>query len=76
MAKEDAEQLRHDYEYLRLIGSILRRWENKSISVLPADKVEQEKLAARTGARSLDEFAQIYREARAGIHRIYSRYLQ
>jgi glutamate-ammonia-ligase adenylyltransferase len=76
MAKEDAEQLRQDYEYLRLIGSILRRWENKSISVVPAEKVEQEKLAARTGAKSLDEFAQTYREARAGIHAIYSRYMR
>jgi glutamate-ammonia-ligase adenylyltransferase len=76
MAKEDADTLRHHYEYLRLIESILRRWENKSISILPANKIEQEKLAARAGARDLDGFAQAYREARGGIHAIYSRYVR
>jgi glutamate-ammonia-ligase adenylyltransferase len=76
MAKGDAEALRQHYEHLRSIGSILRRWENKSISVLPADKIEQEKLAVRSGAQNLDAFAQAYREARVGIHEIYSRYLR
>ncbi len=75
MKKTDAEQLRRQYEYLRSIGSAVRRWENKSVSVLPADKTEQEKLAVRAGAKSLDAFAQTYREARAGIHAIYSRYM-
>jgi len=76
VARDDAGTLRKDYEYLRSIGSILRRWENKSISILPADKTAQEKLAARAGAKSLDAFAQAYREARSGIHAIYSRYLR
>ncbi len=76
MNKPDAEALRKDYEYLRSIGSILQRWENKNVSTLPADKTEQEKLAARAGAGSLDDFAQTYREARSGIHAIYSRYLR
>ena len=75
MAKRDAETLRKHYEYLRSIGSILRRWENKSISILPSDWIEQENLAARAGAKSLDAFAQAYREARTGIHAIYLRYL-
>jgi glutamine synthetase adenylyltransferase len=76
MNRTDAEVLRKHYEHLRSIGSILQRWENKSISILPADKTEQEKLAARAGAKSLDAFARAYREARAGIHAIYSRYLR
>jgi glutamine synthetase adenylyltransferase len=71
----DAEKLRQHYEYLRSIGSTLRRWENKSISTLPADKTEQEKFAIRAGTKSLDEFAQVYREARTGIHAIYTKYL-
>ncbi|MEY2502561.1 MAG: [glutamine synthetase] adenylyltransferase / [glutamine synthetase]-adenylyl-L-tyrosine [Verrucomicrobiota bacterium] len=75
MQKPDAEALRDHYSYLRSIGSILRRWENKSISTLPADKTEQEKLARRAGAKSLDAFAERYRAARAGIHAVYSRYL-
>jgi glutamine synthetase adenylyltransferase len=76
LAKDDADALRKHYEYLRSIGSILQRWENKSISILPADKLEQEKLAARAGAKDLDSFAQMYRDARTGIHAIYSRYLR
>jgi hypothetical protein len=43
---------------------------------LPADKTEQEKLAARAGEKSLNAFAQSYREARSGIHAIYSRYFR
>src|SRR2546423_13878863 len=75
MQKAEAEKLRGHYEYLRSVGSALRRWENKSVSSLPADKTEQEKFAVRAGAKSLNDFAQAYREARAGIHAIYSKYL-
>jgi hypothetical protein len=53
----------------------LRRWENRSVSTLPAGKTEQEKFAVRAGAKSLDDFAQAYREARSGVHAIYSKYL-
>lgn len=74
MKKADAAALEKHYTYLRSIESILRRRENKSVSALPADKIEQEKLAARTGAKSLDAFAQAYREARSGIHEIYLSY--
>jgi glutamate-ammonia-ligase adenylyltransferase len=76
MAESDAAELKANYEYLRSIESALRRWENKSVSNLPADKAEQDKLALRVGARSLDGFAQRYREARTAIHVIYSRYLR
>jgi glutamate-ammonia-ligase adenylyltransferase len=75
MKKSDADALKKHYEYLRSIESILRRWENKTVSTLPADKTEQEKLAVRAGAGSLDSFGQIYREARESIHAIYLRYL-
>ena len=68
--------LKTDYEYLRSIESVLRRWENKSVSSLPADKADQTKLALRVGAKSLDAFAQRYREARLNIHAVYSRYLR
>jgi [glutamine synthetase] adenylyltransferase / [glutamine synthetase]-adenylyl-L-tyrosine phosphorylase len=74
VATGDAEALRTHYEHLRSIESVLRRWENKSVSILPADKVGQEQLARRVGAKDLDSFAHTYREARAGIRAIYSRY--
>jgi glutamine synthetase adenylyltransferase len=68
--------LKKDYEYLRSIESVLRRWENKSVSSLPTDKMEQSKLAFRTGAENLDSFTQRYREARTRIHATYARYLR
>ncbi|HSV62225.1 MAG TPA: hypothetical protein VLH83_02670 [Chthoniobacterales bacterium] len=76
MKKVDAEELRAHYEHLRVVGSALRRWENKSVAILPAPKAEQEKLAVRSGAKNLDDFADAYRKARAGIHAIYSKYLR
>ena len=76
MKKPDAEKLRGHYDHLRSVESALRRWENKSVSILPPSKDEQEKLAVRAGAKNLDAFAQAYREARAGIHAIYLQYLR
>ena len=74
--RPDADTLRQHYEYLRAVESILRRWEHKSVSSLPNDKIAQEKIAIRMGAENLDAFAQSYRAARAGIHEIYGRYLR
>ena len=68
--------MKRSYEYLRLIESVLRRWENKSVSSLPTNEMEQRKLALRVGAESIDSFGQRYREARESIHEIYSRYVR
>jgi glutamate-ammonia-ligase adenylyltransferase len=75
LREEEAGAVRRSYEYLRLVESILRRWENKSVSSLPAGEFEQRKLAQRVGAESLDAFAQQYREARESIHAVYARYI-
>ena len=76
LREEEAALMEKSYKYLRLIESALRRWENKSVSALPADETEQRKLAQRVGADSLDSFGRRYREARESIHAVYSRYLQ
>jgi glutamate-ammonia-ligase adenylyltransferase len=76
LQEEEAALVKKNYEYLRLIESALRRWENKSVSSLPADETEQRKLAQRIGADSLDSFGLRYREARESIHAVYSRYLR
>jgi glutamate-ammonia-ligase adenylyltransferase len=76
MREEEAALVKKSYEYLRLIESALRRWENKSVSSLPADETGQRKLAQRVGADDLDSFAQRYREARESIHAVYSRYVR
>jgi glutamate-ammonia-ligase adenylyltransferase len=73
---DEAALLKKSYEYLRLIESVLRRWENKSVSTLPASAIEQRKLARRVGAPSIDSFGKRYRDARESIHQIYSRYLR
>ena len=76
LLKDEAALLKESYLHLRLIESVLRRWENKSVSTLPADETGQRMLAKRVGADSLDSFAQRYREARESIHAISSRHLR
>ncbi|HEV2840210.1 MAG TPA: bifunctional [glutamate--ammonia ligase]-adenylyl-L-tyrosine phosphorylase/[glutamate--ammonia-ligase] adenylyltransferase [Chthoniobacterales bacterium] len=76
LSKDEAALLKESYLHLRLIESVLRRWENKGVSTLPADETGQRKLAKRVGADSLDSFARRYREARESIHAISSRYLR
>jgi [glutamine synthetase] adenylyltransferase / [glutamine synthetase]-adenylyl-L-tyrosine phosphorylase len=76
LQEEEATLLKKSYEYLRLIESLLRRQENKSVSSLPGPETEQRKLAQCAGAGSLDSFGRLYREARESIHAIYSRYLR
>lgn len=75
LLRQEAALVKKSYEYLRLIESVLRRWENKGVSTLPADEIEQRKLARRLGAESIDSFGKRYREAREIIHAIYLRYL-
>ncbi len=76
LREDEAALLKKSYEYLRLIETALRRWENKSVSSLPAEEAEQRKLARRVGAADLDAFAVRYREARESIHAIASHYLR
>ena len=75
LLRQEVSLLKKSYEHLRLIESVLRRWENKSVSTLPADQMEQRKLAQGLGAESIDSFGKRYREAREIIHAIYLRYL-
>jgi [glutamine synthetase] adenylyltransferase / [glutamine synthetase]-adenylyl-L-tyrosine phosphorylase len=76
LQEDEAALVKKSYEYLRLIESALRRWENKSVSSLPADETEQRRLAQRIGADSLDSLGRCYREARESIHAVYSGYLR
>ncbi|MFL6583557.1 MAG: bifunctional [glutamate--ammonia ligase]-adenylyl-L-tyrosine phosphorylase/[glutamate--ammonia-ligase] adenylyltransferase [Chthoniobacterales bacterium] len=72
---DDAEAWRRSYDYLRRVELVLRRYENKSVSALPPSESEQRLVAHRIGAKSLDQFAGAYREARNTIYALYSRYL-
>ena len=69
----DATDLKRSYEFLRIGGSGLRRWENRSVSVLPSDPAEQSKFAIRIGCEDFETFRQKYVDARETIHSIYER---
>lgn len=75
IAAADASDLMQNYNYLRRIAAVLRRYENKSVSLIPNDETAQRQLALRVGAKDLAEFAERYRGARHAIDAIYSRYL-
>jgi glutamate-ammonia-ligase adenylyltransferase len=61
------------YEFLRRCESVLRRYENTSVSALPADPSEQGRVSRRLGFETFETFAQEYRAARSSIHEIYNR---
>jgi [glutamine synthetase] adenylyltransferase / [glutamine synthetase]-adenylyl-L-tyrosine phosphorylase len=76
ISKQDANNVAQSYELLRRIEMALRRFENKSISILPAVPEEQEKLAKRLGYKDLGLFAKDYGAARETIHALYERYIK
>ena len=75
IAPDDAGALQGSYHFLRRCESILRRWENKSVSSVPRNELEQERLTRRLGLKDLKTFGENYRAAREAIHAIYARYL-
>src|SRR6202022_2101518 len=64
------------YEFLRRAETALRRWENKSVSTLPADPNEQEKLARRLGYKSADILPKEYVDDRDTIHALYEGHIK
>jgi glutamate-ammonia-ligase adenylyltransferase len=76
LSSAEVTQVSRCYDFLRQCEMALRRWENKSVSALPADSNEQQKLAHRLGFTSSAEFAKEYGDARAAIHALYERHMQ
>jgi glutamine synthetase adenylyltransferase len=72
----DSEAIQASYDFLRRCESVLRRFENKSVSSLPNSEFEQRKLARRLGEEDLDAFSARYRSAREVIHAAYERYMR
>jgi glutamate-ammonia-ligase adenylyltransferase len=64
-------QLKNAYGLLRRCELILRRYENRSVSTVPADPGEQRKFSVRLGYREFDEFRGDYVAARDAIHGLY-----
>jgi len=76
LSTAEVTQVLRCYDFLRQCETALLRWENKSVSALPAGSNEQQKLAHRLGFTSSDEFAKEYRDARAAVHTLYECHIQ
>jgi glutamate-ammonia-ligase adenylyltransferase len=67
--------LRSNYIFLRRIESALRRVENVSVSRIPADPGEQQRLARRLGFATTADFLAAYRHATQRTREIYNELL-
>jgi glutamate-ammonia-ligase adenylyltransferase len=76
LTPEEAESAIRSYDFLRRCETILRRWEIKSVSTLPTDSGEQNKLVRRLGFSTAEEFGQEYGAARGSIYTLYQKYIQ
>ena len=75
LEKRDARSLQSAYNFLRTCESVLRRWQNRSVSTLPATREEEDQFARRMKFGTIDEFRAPYGRAREVIHSLRLRYL-
>ncbi len=75
LAAADGESLRNSYQFLRASELVLRRWQNRSVSRLPATREEEDVFARRMKFASVEEFRLPYGHAREAIHSLRTRYL-
>jgi glutamate-ammonia-ligase adenylyltransferase len=68
----EAAKLKGAYTFLRRCESVLRRFDDKSISTFPSDPNEQRKVAIRLGHQDLEAFREKYVDARETIHALYN----
>jgi glutamate-ammonia-ligase adenylyltransferase len=68
--------LKNAYRFLRKCELALRRYENKSVSVISDNPTEQRKLAVRVGCPDLDALRAKYVDARESIHALYTRHIK
>ncbi len=73
--ESEARALKGAYEFLRGCESVLRRYENKSVSALPTDLKEQRKLAKRLGHSDANAFTKEYADLRETMHALYQRHI-
>jgi glutamate-ammonia-ligase adenylyltransferase len=71
IGEERSATLRRNYIFLRRIESSLRRVENTSVSKIPADEREQQRLARRLGFSTADEFLKTYRQVTKQTRAVY-----
>src|SRR6266568_4568418 len=71
MTDSEVAKLKNAYGLLRRCELVLRRFDNRSVSTLPDDPVEQRKFAVRLGYNEFDAFRHDYINARDAIHALY-----
>jgi glutamate-ammonia-ligase adenylyltransferase len=76
LTDSDVARLKQGYTFLRRCESVLRRYDNRSVSAFSSDPGEQRKLAIRLGFYDLEAFCQGYADARETIHALYNRYIK
>ncbi len=76
LTDSDVADLKNAYAFLRRCESVLRRYENRSVSALPSDPNEQRKLAVRFGDDGFGVFCQRYVDARETIDSLYNRHVK
>jgi [glutamine synthetase] adenylyltransferase / [glutamine synthetase]-adenylyl-L-tyrosine phosphorylase len=76
ISNSDAKKATKSYELLRRIETLLRRFENKNVSALPATAEEQQRLVSWFDCNGLDDFTRQYQTARETIHALYEQYVK
>ncbi len=71
--RSEVAKLKNCYAFLRRCELVLRRHDNRSVSMLPSAPAEQRKFAARVGYGDWDAFCEKYTEVREAIHALYKR---
>ncbi len=66
-SREDAERAVQSYRFLRRMEAVLRRIDDKPVSLLPQDAAAQQQLAIRCGHPDLEAFLAAYRDTRKSI---------
>src|SRR5213593_228960 len=75
MTDSEVAKLKNAYGLLRRCELVLRRFDNRSVSTLPDDPVEQRKFAIRLGYNEFDAFRHDYINARDAIHALYEHHI-
>jgi glutamate-ammonia-ligase adenylyltransferase len=75
LAQSDAAKLKNAYAFLRRCELVLRRYENKSVAMLPSSPDEQQKFAVRLGYNQFDAFRRVYTDSRETIHALYQQHV-
>ncbi len=76
VADSDVAKLKKAYALLRGCELVLRRYDNRSVSMLPSDPTEQRKLAVRLGYDDFEAYRRHYLDARDAIHTLYERHIK